>query len=50
LFIAVDDLRPELGVYDWKHAPKTPNLDKFAESALVFKNAYIQYSFCCPSR
>ena len=25
LFIAVDDLRPELGVYDWKHAPKTPN-------------------------
>jgi hypothetical protein len=26
LFIAVDDLRPELGVYDWKHAPKTPNL------------------------
>ena len=24
--------------------------DKFAESALTFKNAYIQYSFCCPSR
>eukprot|EP01052_Picozoa_sp_SAG31_P050245 SAG31_NODE_11379_length_1037_cov_1.037313_2_plen_183_part_00 len=26
LFLASDDLRPELGAYDWKHAPKTPNL------------------------
>jgi arylsulfatase A-like enzyme len=50
LFIAVDDLRPELGPYDYKNAPATPSLDKFAKTALTFKNAYIQYSFCCPSR
>lgn len=50
LFIAVDDLRPELGVYDYKNHPATPNLDHFAKSTLTFKNAYIQYSFCCPSR
>eukprot|EP00729_Bicosta_minor_P010356 gene10356-11183_t len=50
LFIAVDDLRPELGAYDYKNHPDTPNLDKFATTALTFLNAYTQYSFCCPSR
>ena len=50
LFIAVDDLRPELGAYDYKNRPDTPNLDKFATTALTFLNAYTQYSFCCPSR
>ena len=48
LFIAIDDLRPELGAYG-SHVP-TPHLDAFAKEALVFTNAYIQYSFCCPSR
>lgn len=50
LFIAVDDLRPELGVYGFKHHPPTPNLDAFAKTALRFHRAYVQYSFCCPSR
>ena len=45
-----DDLRPEIGAYGYKNAPATPALDKFAKTALVFKNAYVQYSFCCPSR
>ena len=50
LLIAIDDLRPELGVYG-SHVP-TPNLDRFARTAgvTVFDNAYVQYSFCCPSR
>eukprot|EP00039_Didymoeca_costata_P023018 m.5766 g.5766 ORF g.5766 m.5766 type:complete len:657 (+) comp3394_c0_seq1:31-2001(+) len=48
LFIAVDDLRPELGAYG-SHVP-TPNLDAFSKTALTFENAYVQYSFCCPSR
>lgn len=48
LMILIDDLRPELGAYG-SHVP-TPNLDKFAKSALTLTNAYIQYSFCCPSR
>jgi hypothetical protein len=50
LFIAVDDLRPELGAYNFKHHPPTPNLDAFAKTALRFNRAYVQYSFCCPSR
>eukprot|EP00041_Stephanoeca_diplocostata_P022338 m.531580 g.531580 ORF g.531580 m.531580 type:complete len:682 (-) comp22038_c0_seq1:179-2224(-) len=50
LFIAVDDLRPEIGAYGYNHAPPTPNLDKFAKTALKFDRAYVQYSFCCPSR
>ena len=50
LFIAIDDLRPELGAYG-SHVP-TPNLDRFARSpgVTIFDNAYVQYSFCCPSR
>lgn len=50
LFIVVDDLRPEIGAYGYKHAPPTPNLDRFAKTALKFDRAYVQYSFCCPSR
>jgi arylsulfatase A-like enzyme len=49
LFIAVDDLRPELGAYGMDYA-KTPNLDEFAKGALLFQRAYCQYSFCAPSR
>jgi hypothetical protein len=49
LFIVVDDLRPEIGAYGIQHA-RTPNLDSFARGALLFNRAYVQYSFCAPSR
>lgn len=39
LFIMVDDLRPELGCYGVP-VIKTPNIDRLAQSALLFRNAY----------
>lgn len=49
LFIAVDDLRPELGCFA---APvvKTPNIDRLAKSGMVFNRAYCQQAVCSPSR
>lgn len=49
LFIAVDDLRPEAGAYGHEYM-KTPHIDAFAEGATLFQRAYVQYSFCAPSR
>jgi arylsulfatase A-like enzyme len=49
LFIAVDDLRPELGCYG-KSYMKTPNIDALAKSGLVFDHAYCQQAVCSPSR
>jgi len=49
LFIAVDDLRPELGAYGSEIAI-TPNLDKLAGDGLLFENAYCQQAICSPSR
>ncbi|MBN1912087.1 MAG: sulfatase [Pirellulales bacterium] len=49
LFIAVDDLRPELGCYGSKHI-KSPNLDRLAASGVVFTRAYCQEAVCNPSR
>lgn len=48
MLLLADDLRPELGVYG-SHVP-TPHLDKLATQSVWFTNAYVQYSFCCPSR
>ena len=48
LFIAVDDLRPQLGVYD--QATLTPNLDALASRGVAFSRAYCQVSICSPSR
>ena len=49
LFIAVDDLRPQLGAYG--HADTlTPHLDEFATSSLLFANAHAQIAHCSPSR
>lgn len=39
LFILVDDMRPEMGCYGVEEV-KTPNLDKLAESGVMFRNAY----------
>lgn len=49
LFIAIDDLRPELGVYGNKII-KTPNIDGIASKGTTFQRAYCQYSLCNPSR
>ncbi len=49
LFIAVDDLRPELGCYGSPIAV-TPNLDALAGEGLLFNRAYCQQAICRPSR
>ena len=49
LFIAVDDLRPELGCYGFDHI-KSPNIDRIAKKGVVFNRAYVQQSVCSPSR
>lgn len=49
LFITIDDLRPELGCFGSKRVI-SPNIDKLAESASIFKNAYCNSAVCGPSR
>lgn len=49
LFIAVDDLRPELACYGAKHI-KSPNLDKLAARGTLFLDAHCQQAVCSPSR
>jgi hypothetical protein len=58
LFLMADDMRPLLGSYlggdfpNLSHQSRllTPNFDKLARESIVFKNAYVQYSLCGPSR
>ena len=45
-----DDLRPQL-MEAYNHSwMKTPNIDRFSETALVFLRAYVQQQVCSPSR
>ncbi|GAL72693.1 sulfatase [Jejuia pallidilutea] len=49
LFIAVDDLRPELNFYGANYI-KSPNLDKLAGESLIFERAYCNVPVCGASR
>ncbi len=49
LFIAVDDLRPEMGCYG-NAVVQTPNFNRLAARGLVFNHAYCQQAVCSPSR
>ncbi|MBJ2175521.1 sulfatase [Aureibaculum sp. A20] len=49
VFIAVDDLRPELGCYD-NAIIKSPNIDNLASEGLVFTNHFVQVPTCGASR
>ena len=49
LFIAIDDLRPELGCYGSPIA-KSPHIDRLAAEGLKFNRAYCQQAICSPSR
>lgn len=49
LFIAIDDMRPELGCYDAAHV-KSPHMDKLASEGVLFQRAYCQQAICGPSR
>jgi iduronate 2-sulfatase len=47
LFIAVDDLRPDLGCYGNDYI-KSPNIDRIAKEGMVFNRAYCQHARPCP--
>lgn len=49
LFIAVDDLRPELGCYG-KEYMHTPNIDKLASEGRIFRNHFVHSAVSGPSR
>jgi arylsulfatase A-like enzyme len=49
LFIAVDDLRPELGCYGSVHI-KSPHIDQLAQDGILFTQAHCQSAVCNPSR
>lgn len=49
LFIAIDDLRNDLGAYGVGHA-RTPQLDAFARTARPFTHHYVQVPTCGASR
>ena len=48
VFIAIDDLRPELGAYGG--VALTPHMDAFAKSAVLMNRNYVQIGVCSPSR
>jgi len=49
LFIAVDDLRPELPCYGASDI-RAPNIERLASNGILFERAYAQMAVCNPSR
>lgn len=49
LFLAVDDLRPELGCYGHPIV-KSPNIDRLARQGVLFERTYCQQAVCGPTR
>lgn len=49
LFIAIDDLRPELGCYGCDHVD-SPHLDRLADQGMLFTNHFVQVATCGASR
>lgn len=49
LFIAVDDLRPELGCYGVDRV-SSPSINRLAEMGTLYENAYVQVPVCGASR
>jgi iduronate 2-sulfatase len=49
LFIASDDMRPQLGCYGDSNV-KSPHLDGLAKRGMVFERSYVQQALCSPSR
>ena len=49
LFIAVDDMRPELNCFGASHI-KSPNIDQVAGDGIIFRQAYCQVPVCGASR
>jgi iduronate 2-sulfatase len=49
LFIAADDMRPQLGCYG-DPTVKSPHLDALAKRGMVSERSYVQQALCSPSR
>ena len=53
LFMVADDMRPSIGPYaspENKPYYSTPHLDTLARTGITFSRAYVQFSYCAPSR
>lgn len=49
LFLAIDDLRPDLGIYG-NSLVRTPNIDRLASQGMYFTHHYVQVPTCGASR
>ena len=49
LFLAIDDLRPDLGIYG-NRIVQSPNIDRLASQGMYFTNHYVQVPTCGASR